>query len=143
MKQVAAKINWKYVIIGALILGLILYIYFTGKAAGKRGKVNVIPLPNDLAPNTPQVNAGDVRRISTALYDEMNGFNWGGHDYTPYNEFSRLSDMGFVAVYNDFNKQYQGLGKGTLKQWLIDEIFTVGDVVDDVILPRMAKLGLA
>ena len=141
---VASKINWKWVIIGVLIIALILYIYFTGKAAGKKGKAVVIDLPKDIPGDNSQgitTTAGDIRRIATAMHDEMNGFNWSGHDYTPYEEYSRLSDTGFVAVYNDFNKRYFSEGNGTLKQWLIDENF-YGSVVDQIIFPRMARLNL-
>lgn len=149
VSQVAKKINWTYVIIGALIIGLILYIYFTGKAAGKRGKATIIDLPNDIpgpvqTPGSQGISAtaGDIRRIATAMHDEMDGFNYSGHDYTPYEEWARLSDTGFVAVYNDFNKQYFSEGEGTLKEWLQNETFTLGDIIDEVILPRMGRLNL-
>lgn len=148
---VASKINWKWVIIGALIIALILYIYFTGKAAGKRGKAVVIDLPKDIpgAVTTPTTQtgtitatAGDIRRISTALFDEMDGFNYSGHDYTPYEEWARLSDTGFVSVYNDFNGMNFNKGEGTLKDWLKNETFVFGSIVDEVIFPRMARLNL-
>lgn len=141
---VASKINWKWVIIGTLIIALILFIYFKGKAAGKLGKAKVIDLPKDIPGDNSQgitTTAGDIRRISTALHDEMNGYNWNGHNYAPYEEFARLSDTGFVSVYNDFNSMYHSEGNGTLKQWLTDENF-FGSVVDQIIFPRMARLNL-
>lgn len=138
---VASKVNWKYVLIGVIILALLLYIYFAGKRAGKIGKPNIVGLPKDIG-GTP-IAGNQIREISTGLYDDMEETPWSGHNYTYYNEWVKLSDTGFVAVYNDFNEQYSSLGEGTLKAWIMSQTYTFdGGLISDIILPRMAKLNL-
>ena len=138
---VASKINWKYVIIGLIILALILYIYLSGKKAGKIGKPNIVDLPKDVG-GVP-VEGNQIREISTALYDDMEETPWSGHNYTYYNKWAQLSDTGFVAVYNDFNNQYSNLGEGTLKAWIMSQTYSFdGGLISDIILPRMGRLNL-
>jgi hypothetical protein len=139
----------KQMVIGLLVFAAILFIYFKGKAAGKLGKAKKVKLPNDIIgggsntdPNTGQIiNGSKIRSISVALHDDMNGYNVTGHDMTPYKDWVTLSNTGFVAVYNDFNKQYFSEGNGTLKEWIVDEMYR-DSLVDDIILPRMASLNL-
>lgn len=144
------KVNWKKVIIALLIIALVLYIYFKGKAAGKQGKAKYVDIPADIIggnasgsdANIGQVETGaKIRQIAIGLHDDMDGYNWLGHDMKYYKEWVTLSNAGFVAVYNDFNKMYMSEGKGTLKQWLVDEMYR-DSLVDDIILPRMASLNL-
>ncbi len=142
--------NKKKLFIGIGILVLVLIIYFKGKAAGKQGKAKVVALPNDIIggnASNSDANIGNVetgakiRQIAVGLHDDMDGYNWLGHDMKFYKEWVTLSNSGFVAVYNDFNKMYMSENKGTLKQWLVDEMYR-DSLVDDIILPRMASLNL-
>lgn len=139
----------RVVIIGIIVIVVALFLYFQGKKAGGRGKAKHIDLPSDLVvggdpnsdPNAGGIPGSTIRRISTALHDDMDGWNLTGHNMDPYKEWLTLSDTGFVAVYNDFNDQFYNEGKGTLRKWIMDEMYR-DSLVDDAILPRMAKLNL-
>jgi len=150
--NVFKKYQWQFIIGGILLLALV--IFFMGKSSGKRGKKKDVKLPNDIigaggSPSTdPNINTGGgvlsgalVRKIAVGLHTDMAGFNWAGHDMTSYKEWVSLSNTGFVAVYNDFNQMYISEDKGTLFNWLIDEMYR-DSLVDDIILPRMASLNL-
>lgn len=131
----------KYTVIAitiVVVILIILSVYFTGKKAGKQGKIRIIDLPSD---NGGTIDPNKIRRIATELYNDMYGYNYRGHDMRAYQDFAMLSDTEFVAVYNDYNNQYYSLGSGTLKEWIMDEMF-FDELIDDIILPRMAKLNL-
>jgi len=139
----------KYLIYGIIVLVILLAVYFKGRAAGLLTKPKQIDIPKDIiggesGGNTPTggIETGaEIRSVATALFDDMSGFNWSGHDMTPYKRLLALSNSGFVAVYNDFNTRYYGLGEGTLKEWLMNESFR-DNLVTDVIIPRMQTLNL-
>ena len=133
---------WKQLLIVAVVLFILFYIWYRGKKAGESGKPKHIGLTNDFViGGTMSVDGGKVRRIATLLHDDMDGFNFG-HDDQIYNEFAALSDTEFVAVYNDFNNQFFSEGEGTLKEWIISEVYGDWTIIEDIILPKMARLNL-
>lgn len=150
--KVGSQVNWKYVGLGALVLTLILYIYFTGKKAGRMGKPNIVKLPKDIELPTdangnviedPVIKGEEIRAIAIALYEDMEDTPFTGHDYEPYLQWNRLNNAGFVAVYNDFNTQYHSMDEGTLREWIKSQYYAMdGGLIDDVILPRMLALNL-
>ena len=142
-----SKLNSKQkrtaIIVGVIIL-IALTIYLIGRSSGKKGKAKHIDLPTDTGKpgdNFGGIPASTIRRLSVALHDDMDGWNLGGHNMDPYKEWLTMSDTGFVAVYNDFNDQFYSEGKGTLRKWIADEMYR-DSLIDDAVLPRMAKLNL-
>ena len=140
MKIPGNKAQQKYFFIGALILGAIIFIYYKGVKSGKIGKPKFIKPPKD-APGQPQGSGANVRQTAIALYDDMNGYNWSGHNMTPYKNWATMNATDFVGVYNDFNNMYYEVGEGTLKEWIINEKY-YDNLVDDIIIPRMGKENL-
>lgn len=138
---VLEKLPWNKILIGVVIFVILYIIYRQGVKSGALGKPKKAKIPTDLV----NITGAEVRRISTSLYDDMDGFNWSGHAPEPYEELSRLNDASLTAVYNDFNDQYINLEEGTLYEWLQAESytdFTTADIVERIILPRMVKIGL-
>jgi len=139
---------WKQVLIVALIIFVLVYIWYQGKKSGEAGKPKQTDIPIDIFGSSGNVlvDGGKVRRIATELHNDMDGFNIG-HDDEIYTEFSTLSDSETTAVYNDFNERYFSEGEGTLTEWIQAEYFmgTVGfswTIIDDVILPKLLRLNL-
>lgn len=137
--------HWKPILIIAAVIFILWYIYYRGKKKGEMGKPKVIDIPQDIPhPSNPSqllVDGNKVRRIATSLHDDMDGWNFG-HDDKIYEEFAGLSDTEFTAVYNDFNERYYSEGEGTLKEWIQNEVFGNWTIIDDIILPKMARLNL-
>ncbi len=133
-----------YIIIAVVVVIIIALVYFQGKAAGT---IKQVKLPNDEPgmKNLTDAEATQVREIARSLYEEMKGVNLLSRDPEPYDKLSKLSDTLFVAVYNDFNKNY-GNGE-TLYAWMDGEYylahsFYLSGLVSNVIMPRMQKLNL-
>ena len=138
---VLEKLPWNKIIIGVVIFIILYIIYRQGVKSGKFGKPTRVKPPEDEL----NISGAEIRRISTALYNDMEGFNWGGHEPEPYEDLSRLNDTSLAVVYNDFNDQYATLEEGTLYEWLQGESFTdfeTANTVEQTILPRMVKIGL-
>jgi hypothetical protein len=135
---------WKQILIGLIVLLFLLYIYFQGKKSGKKGQSLQVDVPLDVViGGNVAIDGTKVRQIATELHNDMDGYNWQGHDEEIYNRYSQLSDSEFISVYNDFNTRYFNEGEGTLFEWIDNETY-VGywDVIENVILPRMAALNL-
>lgn len=90
---------------------------------------------------SPTVTGEQIRAITLALYEDMDGFNWIGHNMQPYEDLAHGSDQLNVSVYNDFNALYLNEGKGTLKKWILDEQFAQSDTTD-LVLDRFSTLNL-
>jgi hypothetical protein len=116
------------------------YFYRQGKKT-----VTLQALPNDLPGNPGSVSAGasnnEIKLIAQQLYDDMDGYNFAGHNYDPYNRAITLSDTDLVKLYNTFNSLYQADSKETLKQWIESESYYSNDL-PDALLARFAKLNL-
>jgi len=141
IEALITKLPWNKILIGAIVYIILYIIYKQGVKSGKFGKPTRVKPPKDLL----NITGAEVRRISTALYNDMEGYNWSGHAPEPYQDLSRLNDTSLTAVYNDFNEQYATLEEGSLYGWLREESFldfSTADVVEKIILPRMVKIGL-
>ncbi len=140
MNLTAKQIGIISAIVFILLLTIGIYFYYQGKK-----KTTIKEVPKDTPPggeNNPSgVSSGEIFRISNALYDDMNGLNVWGHDILPYQDFNALSDTDFVKVYNQFNTEYQGDSKATLKQWIDSEMYVFDDVVESI-KKRMGRLNL-
>lgn len=133
-----------YIIIAVLVVVVAIAIFFYRK--GKK-TVTIQTLPNDL-PGEPSgsgsavgTSNNEIKLIANALYEDMSGFNYSGHDYEPYNRAIVLSDTDLVRLYNTFNTLYQTESKETLKQWILNENYYYSDVPNSL-LARFAKLNL-
>jgi hypothetical protein len=125
-----------------LIAALIYYAYKQGKK-----QTTISPLPEN---DNPTGGIGETNEnlstLATNLYDEMSGFNWSGHDSTPYKKAVLLSDIDFVRLYNIFNIKYQGTSEQTLTGWFDSETFFVLGSADNSIYKtfsdNLSKLNL-
>lgn len=147
MLELAKKVDLKKLGIFLAIALVLFYIWYRGRKSGQAGQAKHIEVPTDFvtydaAGNiTSQVDGNKIRRIATLMHDEMNN-TWGAADHQPFIEFSQLSDTEFTMVYNDFNERYFSEGDGTLKEWIEDDYWFGWDVIDEVIMPKLARLNL-
>lgn len=103
----------------AIVLILLVYVYFKGK---KDGKLNIKDAPylfgSEGIPKgfNPNILADD-------LHDVMSGlFTLSGTKDKAFQKLINLNtDDMVIAVYNAFNKKYGAEGNGTLTQWIDDE----------------------
>jgi len=133
-------------VIVILVILLLVWIYYSGKKSGKQGKPVMLELPKKGADGEElqTVESQLVRKISTELYEDMSDtpiFTFRNAE--AYRTFASMNDNLFLSTINDFNARYQGLGEGTLRDWLQDEVFSTGirEIVYDAILPRIASLN--
>lgn len=148
-------VNYKWWIIGGflLLLGLVLYFYFAGRAAGKRaGAINLSNPINDTGTgNNPSQGAflseADVRQAAGKIHDDMSGVNVWGHNNELYETLLTYSDTDFIRVNNEFNTDYQKDSGQSFRQWMESEVTwiqigTKWTVLKDSILQRMDKLKI-
>lgn len=134
-----------YIVALLLALGILAWVYFSGRASGKRaGSVNISAPSSD---NSNPVSTDEVKRLAERLYNDLDGVNAFGHDVEPYQQLLTLSDNDFIRVYNAFNLDFQKKSGQTFKQWLEAEVtwIQIGSkwpVLRDAILQRMNKLNL-
>jgi hypothetical protein len=104
-----AKKNSGWIIIAVIAIGVAIYIYFKGKRDGK------IYIPDGWNPNT----------LADKLYKVMNDtIVASGTKDAAWKELLGLAtDDMIIAVYNTFNKKYATKGKGSLTEWVNDEIY--------------------
>jgi hypothetical protein len=129
----------KNIIIGiVVVIAIVLIIYFSGKKAGKRtaeGPQVVYPNGGNSIPQ-----GWNPIPLAEELFDAMDGlFTLSGTKTAVWNKLLNLpTDEMIIAVYNAFNQKYFSLGKGTLVQWIRDEIYT--DPFSDVKQNLLNKL---
>jgi hypothetical protein len=134
-----------YIAIGILLFLVALGYYFYRQ--GKKGiTIQALPFDQPTNPSTgatqgAPTNDNQIKVLAGSLYSDMEGFNYGGHDYAPYNEAITLSDTDLVKLYNVFNTLYQVKSGQTLKQWIESENYYYADVPNSL-LKRFAKLNL-
>ncbi len=145
--------DYKWWIIGGLLtaVGLILYFYFAGRAAGKRaGSVDLsTPISDTGTGSTPSTGAfaseQDVRDLVGKIKADMTGANIWGHDNDTYKTLLSYSDTDFQRVNNEFNTEYQTASSQSLRQWLEAESSLADfqfNPLRDSILQRMDKLKI-
>lgn len=134
----------KYLYIGAglLVVGLMVYLYIAGRAAGKRkGQGSQAKLPNsgkgvpvDWSPNS----------IVAQLHNALSGIS--GDPIKKQSAFSAMLALTadqMTAVYNEFNRQFQGGPKGdTLYKWIKDEWYVAPLLGPDYRPELLAKMEL-
>lgn len=136
------KLSFKiWAIIIVVIILIVVAIYY----AGKKSSYDTGYIPNDVViPGGNALNKGDkqaVQTVTARLYKEMDGLNLS-YDSKVYSDFNALSDILFVAVYNLFNKLYQGEGNGTLRDWINSESTPFWGMISSI-NTRFDRLNLA
>lgn len=139
----------KYLVIGGIILALALiiglWLYFSGKAAGKRkGSIN---LSNPGAPDgsAPVASEAEIRQMAQKLFQDMDGLNWRGHNIQVWQDFLTMSDNDVIRVYNEFNTKYQKETAQSLTEWVNSEVGAGTDgwsTIKPTVLQRFSKLKL-
>ena len=132
-------------ILGAVVV--IALIVLVVRASKKNTTIVPVPLPNPVVSSgsgsgsTVTIPGETIRAITLALFDDMDGFNYLGHNMKPYEDLLTGSDSLIVSVYNDFNTLYIGQNKGTLRDWIEDENFNQFGITD-ALLMRFNSLNL-
>jgi len=125
-----------------IIAGIGYYFYRQGKKQTTQAQLP--PNDNPTGPNnTPSgASTAELSLIASNLYNEMQGFNFGGHDPAPYQAAVNLSDYDFVKMYNIFNAKYQAESSQTLTQFFDSETYIIlGDSSQSVYYSFRQKLN--
>lgn len=126
------------ILLFALGVGLFLFIYLSGKSAGKnKQKVKdgekIAEYEQRFAGQMPLPNSGKTIPVGwtpdslvSQLYREMEGLDWGFANQAKmdaFNLLSSLNDDQITAVYNRFNMLYKTKANDnwTLTQWIYNE----------------------
>jgi len=133
---------WIAVTVLILLVGLAYFFYRKGK---KTVSIQTLPsdLPGDVSGGTAVAGASNdqIKLVANGLFTDMDGYNWSGHNYEPYNQAIAFSDTDLVKLYNAFNTLYQADSGQTLKQWIESESYAFADIPQSL-LARFAKLNL-
>jgi hypothetical protein len=113
-----------------------------------RKTISMIPDDNQPSINDPlsDTEKTEVKRLATALYNELNGTRWDflwNRDPIPFNDLAIASDRITVGTYNYFNDNF-GNGK-TLWQWIYGDWYKQGTAADhsvNLIKEKFTRLGL-
>ena len=132
--------NKKNLIIGGAIVLLIAILIIVIVVLARKKRIEKVPLPKetDWGRALSEVEEAQVVRLTDALYQDMKGWNIGGHNKAVYQELSTTTDKVFVAVANYFGEKY-GDGEN-LAQWISDEAFTWSSLTDSI-LKRLSGFG--
>lgn len=133
------------IIIGSLlVIGLFVWVYFSGKANGATNINLSNPLTNGEAPSASQA---EVSQLAGKLHADLDGVNTFGHDNQAYQDLLAMSDTDFIRVYNEFNHRFQKDSGQTFHQWLNNEetwiqVGSKWPPLRDAAIQRMNKLKL-
>lgn len=109
------KNRWTWYILGALILGFILWRLL-------RKKIYQAGIPDDQPVSNRELTAEEqaqAAKLAIALYNELKGWTaWiFGRSPEPYEALATASDRIFTGAYNYFNMNL-AQGEGTLRTWM-------------------------
>lgn len=134
----------RFLYIILLILAAIAGIYFWGRSSGKRKAGGTqaklpdsgmgIPKNWNPAPVVEQIHSALKGLLTPTLNKQL-----------AFQSLLALTGDQLTAVYNEFNRRYQGGQKGdTLTQWIRDEWFTSSFHTDlkDKLIEKLVSLGL-
>ncbi len=128
----------KFIGIGAIaILILSLFSYYKGKASGTTN-IDFAPLPK----NNQVLNEDEAKRIrvyTRKIHEDLTEI-FGLRDHNLYEQMNSERDHVIVSIYNDFNDLYGKEEKGTLTQWIIDEV--APSLAMDIFQNRLLALNL-
>ena len=114
----------KFFIITMLVVVFLIAIYFWGRSAGKKAATGTqAKLPNNGKGIPINWNpTPTVEKVHKAFNDY---FTSALDKQTAFQSLLSLTNDQLIAVYNEFNRKYQGGVKGdTLLQWVKDEWIT-------------------
>ena len=104
-----------------LIIVVILVIVIVTMIKRRRQATVALPQDTDWGRSLTDVEASDVQRIASALYQDMKGANVFSRNVDIYTEYAATSDRVFVGVANYFAEKY-GDGEN-LAQWMDSEYY--------------------
>lgn len=122
---------------GIAILILAIFSYYKGKASGTT-TIDFAPLPQ----NNRSLSEDEAKRIrvyTRKIHEDLTEF-FGLRDHDLYKQMNSERDQIIVSIYNDFNTLYGKEEKGTLTQWIIDEI--APSLAMDIFQQRLLALNL-
>ena len=96
-------------IITAVVLAMIIgiYIYATNKAKGDIVKIE--PAQYTEPGTFTDVESKQIRVLSSSLKDDLDGYNFDGHNYDLYDQLLNLNDKMFAGVCIDFQRVNGGV----------------------------------
>lgn len=137
---------WKQIISNSVTwiilatVAIVAFIYFYGRAAGKRKALQyVTDLPNS-GSGIPL--SWDPVPLAQTAHDVLVWNAWTDDKNKWMDEVSALTDDQLTAVYNTFNTKYLSEGYGTLYDWLNNTSAGLLDSRKSKLLLRMAGLKL-
>lgn len=143
--------KYKFVIaVGITIIVVVLVIYFWGKRSGKTESTTTdLPKDTDWGKNNLTAEESTkIQSLAVRLHNEMKGLSLIANNDL-WDELMYSSDRVFVGVYNYFNQKYELEGKGTLRDWLEDEVSvdlyvykSTFSAYKDAVLRRMDSLNI-
>lgn len=144
-----AKTKELLYIAGAVLLLLLIIgfvIYRSGKKSGKaEGVINLSnPVSDNTSSNAPAASTSEISQLAQAVYADMSGVNFLGHDIDLWGRVLALSDQDFTRLYNEFNLRFQKSTGESMTKWVENEYaydpYTPWNAVRKTVLAKMAKL---
>ncbi len=113
------------VILFAIAVILIVFIYFVGRSSGKNKAQKDQKQDTKLPNNGQGIPAGwSPDPIVAELFDAMDGiFAWSSTRENAYAKLTSLTKDQITAVYNTFNRKH-GKADNTLYNWIKDEAYS-------------------
>jgi hypothetical protein len=124
--------------LGLLLVGIGAWLYHQGT------KKTTLQDPSSLPGSTgggSGASNDELKVLAEELYNDMNGYNWNGHDMSFYKKALTLNDTDLIKLYNAYNSLYQKSSGQTLVEWIDNEKFWDTSITD-TLLAKMSKLNL-
>jgi len=139
MKNVNMNMLNQYKTTAFIILGTIAVVviaFIIGKKVAP--KINPAPLPNDDPTGTlSEAEKERAEKFAERLHEELDGMS-ASYDVKLFEDYGVMGDKMFVAVYNEYNKEYAD-GTISLKKRIEDEVMWDWWSIKDDVSIRDAK----
>jgi hypothetical protein len=150
MNKVFSVFSSKPLQIAIVVGGLILFIYFKGKADAKDKELFENPLPNsgDGIPITGRDENGkpiswDPTPLAHELENVLSGvMTWAYEKERTFQKLTVLTNDQLTALYNTFNKLFYDKSGETMTDWIANEFNVATTSVRKDIVTRLRNLNL-
>jgi hypothetical protein len=128
-----------------LVVAIILAaVYLSGRRKGKEQAYEYVPLPDGGASIPSAWKDGNLKEIVAELADRLDGvLTWDIEKEKSFATLMALTDDQLTAVYNEFNRQFEHKGQGTMTQWIVDEWSVSIVTIRPALVKRLRTLGLS